>query len=263
MHGNVTPVLHFDFYEGKSGKTIVLLHGLFGSAKNFASLAEGLTPEASVYAYDARNHGRSHHTATHNLTDLSEDLGEFIAGHKIENPVLIGHSMGGLTAMAYALHHKESVRALVVLDIAPRTYAPGHAEEIAAQKIDISEFTSRKDIDEVMTKVLPSKTMRQFLQMNIARDETGQYVWMNNVEAVEISKSRTVFPPFEKPLYSGPVLGVRGLKSDYVTDADVALMRDVFPQLEYHDFADAEHWLHHTHRDQLLALLRPFLANLK
>jgi esterase len=113
-----------------------------------------------------------------------------------------------------------------------------------------------------MAKVLPDKTMRQFLQMNIARDETGQYVWMNNVEAVEISRSRTVFPPFANPLYSGPVLGVRGLKSDYVSDADVALMRSAFPRLEYHDFADAEHWLHHTHRDQLLGLILPFLDRL-
>ncbi len=255
-------MIAFDFYEGNPKNTVVLLHGLFGSAKNFSSLAEGLTPAARVFAYDARNHGRSHHTATHNLSDLSEDLGEFISEHKIINPILIGHSMGGLTAMDFARTRGSQIKALVVLDIAPRSYAPGHAEEIAAQKIDISGFATRKDIDDVMASVLPNKTMRQFLQMNIGRDETGQYVWMNNVEAVETSRSRTVFPPFENPLYTGAVLGVRGLKSDYVSDADVALMRAAFPRLEYHDFADAEHWLHHTHRDALLGLVLPFLRTL-
>ncbi|MBX3724258.1 MAG: alpha/beta fold hydrolase [Turneriella sp.] len=254
-------MLAFDYYEGNPRLQVILLHGLFGSAKNMTALAQGITGEARVYAYDARNHGRSHHTATHNLSELTDDLTDFISEHNIQNPVLIGHSMGGLTAMAFVRHRKD-VKGLVVLDIAPRSYAPGHEEEIAAQKIDISTFASRKDIDEVMATVLPSKTMRQFLQMNITRDETGQYIWMNNVEAVEVSRSRTVFPPFENPLYEGPVLGVRGLKSDYVTDADVALMRGAFPRLEYHDFADAEHWLHHTHRDELLGLIRPFLRAL-
>lgn len=254
-------MLAFDYYEGNPRLQVILLHGLFGSAKNMTALAQGITGEARVYAYDARNHGRSHHTATHNLSELTDDLADFISEHNIQNPVLIGHSMGGLTAMAFVRHRKD-VKGLVALDIAPRSYAPGHEEEIAAQKIDISTFASRKDIDEVMATVLPSKTMRQFLQMNITRDEAGQYIWMNNVEAVEVSRSRTVFPPFENPLYEGPVLGVRGLKSDYVTDADVALMRGAFPRLEYHDFADAEHWLHHTHRDELLGLIRPFLRAL-
>lgn len=260
-------MLAFDYYEGNPRLQVVLLHGLFGSAKNMAALAQALTGEASVYAYDARNHGRSPHTATHNLTDLTADLGAFIAQHGIQQPVLIGHSMGGLTAMAFVKNRKDA-RGLVVLDIAPRTYAPGHEAEVAAQKIDLSGFTSRKEIDAAMAKILPSPTMRQFLQMNIALAEPrvgearGQYVWTNNVGAVESSPARTVFPPFQNPLYSGPVLGVRGLKSDYVTDADVAAMREAFPRLEYHDFADAEHWLHHTHREQLVGLIRPFLRSL-
>jgi len=255
-------MIAFDYYKGNPQLTVVLLHGLFGSAKNFSALAEALTGEASVYAYDARNHGRSHHTATHNLSELSEDLGEFIAEHKIQNPVLMGHSMGGLTAMDFLRGHADAAKALIILDIAPRAYPPAHEEEIAAMKIDISEMQSRRDIDEVMAGVLPDKTMRQFLQMNIARDETGQYVWMNNVKAVEMSRSRTVFPPFTNPLFEGPVLGVRGLRSAYVTDADVAMMHAAFPRLEYHDFEDAEHWLHHTHRDRLLALVRPFLQKI-
>jgi esterase len=255
-------MLRFDRYEGAPGKTLVILHGLFGSAKNFASIAEALTPFATIYAYDARNHGRSHHTSTHNLGELSEDLAEFIAEQNIKNPVLIGHSLGGLTAMDYVRRRGDLVRALAVLDIAPRTYPLGHEREIAAQKIMISGFESRKDIDEVMQKVLPDAAVRQFLQMNIGRDETGQFVWLNNIAAIEDSKSRTVFPPYEVPLYSGPVLSVRGLKSDYVTDEDIARMRAAFPQLESHDVPDAAHWLHHTHRDEVIRLLSAFVQRI-
>src|SRR5262245_6825992 len=134
-------MLHFDFYDGNATNTIVMLHGLFGSAKNLGGLARALSADARVYAYDARNHGLSHHTATHNLDDLVEDLGEFLAEHRITQPILLGHSMGGQTAMAYSrLNHGQNVRALIVLDIAPRSYPPGHEQEIAAQKIDLSGF---------------------------------------------------------------------------------------------------------------------------
>lgn len=251
-------MLHFDFYEGNPARTLVMMHGLFGSAKNLSTLARGLTQEAQVYAYDARNHGRSHHTAAHNLDDLVEDLGEFIADHKILNPILLGHSMGGQTAMAYA--HRRAVRALIILDIAPRTYPLGHEQEIAAQKIAISEFQSRSEIDEVMSKVLPDNTLRQFIQMNIGRDITGQFIWQNNIRAIEGSKSRTAFPPYENPLYQGPTLAIRGLKSNYVTEADVALMRAAFPKLRLHDIPGAEHWLHYTHADEVLSVIRNFLG---
>ena len=254
-------MLRFDHYPGAPEKTVVILHGLFGSAKNFSSVAAALTPFATVYAYDARNHGQSHHTATHNLSELSEDLAEFIAEQKIEKPVLIGHSLGGITAMDYVRRRGDRVRALVVLDIAPRTYPLGHEKEIAAQKIMVSSMATRKDIDEVMQNVLPDATVRQFLQMNIGRDETGQFVWQNNVAAIEDSKSRTVFPPFENPLFCGPVMSIRGLKSDYVTNEDITRMRAAFPALESHDIADAAHWLHHTHRDEVVRLISAFIQH--
>lgn len=254
-------MLHYDYYEGPKEQTYVMLHGLFGSAKNLGSLARSLAGIGQIYAYDARNHGRSHHTNTNNLNELSEDLAEFIAEHKIINPTLIGHSMGGLTAMAYARNHK-NLRGLVVLDIAPRTYPVGHAQEIAAQKIAISEFKTRTDIEEVMRDVLPDATLRQFVQTNITRDETGQFIWMNNVSAIARSRSRTVFPPYTEPLFEGPVLAIRGLKSNYVLDADVELMKKAFPRLEMHSIADAEHWLHYTHTAQVAALIRHFMAGI-
>ncbi len=253
-------MLQYDYYPGAEGKILIILHGLFGSAKNFASIAESLTPFGSVYAYDARNHGRSHHTLTHNLSELSDDLKDFIGQHKIVQPILVGHSLGALTAMDFLRRQPTGARALVVLDIAPRTYPLGHEYEIAAQKIMISGFETRKDIDEVMQKVLPDASVRQFLQMNIGRDETGQFVWLNNIAAIEDSKSRTVFPPFSNPLFAGPTLSIRGLKSPYVTDADVAMMRQAFPNFESRDLPDAAHWLHHTHRDEVISLISGFVS---
>ncbi|MBV6493844.1 MAG: Esterase YbfF [Turneriella sp.] len=249
--------LAYDFYEGNPERTLILLHGLFGSAKNFTTIAERLTPFAKVYAYDARNHGRSTHTKTHSLSDLVEDLKSFIDEHRIQNPYLMGHSMGGLTAMAYVRMHTASK--LIVLDIAPRSYEPNHESEIAAQKMDVASFTTRSEVDKKMAGILPNPVVRQFLQMNMSRDTHGKFFWTNNIAAIENSLDRTEFPKFTPPLFEGPTLCVRGLESNYVTDADVALLRTAFPRLSMHDFPDATHWLHHTHRDKLLLLVEAFL----
>lgn len=255
-------MLAFDFYPGNAGRTVVMLHGLFGSGRNFASLAESLKPEAQVFACDARNHGRSPHTPTHTLDDLVLDLAEFLREQKIDQPVLLGHSMGGLTAMAYARKMPETVRGLIVLDIAPRSYRPGHSGEIAAQKLDVSACATRREIDEQMAAYVPDPVVRQFLQMNLARDAQGKFIWSNNVAAIEASPERTQFPGFEGVLYGGPVLAIRGLDSDFVRDKDVELMRQAFPRLEMHDLPGAQHWLHHSHREQVTGLIPPFLRKI-
>ncbi len=255
-------MLRFDHYPGNPSLTLVMLHGLFGSAKNFASIAAALTDVATVYAYDARNHGASSHTATHTLADLTQDLAVFLAEHKIGQPVLMGHSMGGLTVMNFARLYSGVPQALVAVDIAPRTYAPAHVAEIAAQKIDVSQFRERREIDAAMGKILPDATIRSFLQMNLVRSGSGGFRWQNNIAAIEKSPGRTVFPEFIPPLFKGPVLAVRGLESDFVTDADAELLKSAFPLLELHSLAGAGHWLHHPHRDALVGLVRGFLQSL-
>jgi len=254
-------VLRFDHYPGNPSLTLVMLHGLFGSAKNFASIAAALTDVATVYAYDARNHGTSSHTATHTLADLTQDLAAFLAEQKIEQPVLIGHSMGGLTVMNFARLYPDVPQALVAVDIAPRTYVPAHAAEIAAQKLDVKPFRERREIDAAMAEILSDATIRSFLQMNLVRSEGGGFRWQNNIAAIENSPERTVFPGFIPPLFTGPVLAVRGLESDFVTDADTELMKFAFPLLELHSLPGAGHWLHHTHRDALVSLTRGFLQS--
>ncbi|MCS6971785.1 MAG: alpha/beta fold hydrolase [Leptospiraceae bacterium] len=254
-------MLAYDFYPGKSPHTVVMLHGLFGSARNLKTQAEGLLDLAQVYAYDARNHGRSVHTATHTLADLVEDLAGFISQHGIQKPVLWGHSMGGLTAMRYAQLYPDHVAALVVLDIAPRSYPAGHEREIAAQKIDVSQFSTRREIDQEMAKWIPDPQLRQFLQMNIARDQAGKFYWQNNIAAIENSPERTLFPDWQPPLFTGPVLAIRGLLSDFVRDTDVELLHKAFPQLELHSLP-AAHWLHFSHAESVLKLVRDFLRRL-
>jgi esterase len=256
-------MLHYENFGGSGPPDIVFLHGLFGSARNFASLAANLNDLGHVHGYDARNHGRSSHFATHSLQNLTEDLGIFLAEKNITSPVLVGHSMGGLTAMNFARTTDKPISALVLLDIAPRTYIPGHEQEIAAQKLDLSPFSTRREIDEAMQTLLPNGTVRQFLQTNIDRDDAGRFYWTNNISGIENSPKRTEFPEFSAPIFRGPVMAIRGLRSTYVSQADVNLIQRAFPAVIQHDLPDGDHWLHYTHQAVVIKLLREFLKKLR
>ena len=248
------------FTEKIGNPPLIILHGLFGSAKNWISVGKDLSAHFDVVIPSARNHGNSFHAATHNLDDLREDLHVLIHELDLKQPILIGHSMGGLTAMDYARVYAESVKALIIIDIAPRSYSPGHENEIAAQMMDVSRFETRPAIDQAMSQFVSDPMIRQFLQMNIARDASGKYIWQNNIHAIERSRKRTTFPQYDPPLYLGPALFFRGLKSDYIHDEDVERMKNSFPQLTLVEVEGAGHWLHYTHRDLMMQKINEFLA---
>ena len=158
--------LHYHDFGGQ-GDPIVILHGLFASSKNWTSVGQFLKSSGSPYALDARNHGDSPHADSHNLSDLVEDLKVWLHDNDIERPTLLGHSMGGLTAMGYALSYPESVGALIVVDIIPRSYHTDFTAELNALSLDLSPYNDRNQIDEAMASLVPNKRVRQFLQMNI------------------------------------------------------------------------------------------------
>ncbi|MCB1322520.1 MAG: alpha/beta fold hydrolase, partial [Leptospiraceae bacterium] len=129
--------------HGGEGPPLLIFHGLFGSARNWTSIAKELTDCAHVYTFDFRNHGDSPHTDSHTIQDLGDDILYWIAEHKIQEPILLGHSMGGMAVAATALGHPEDIRAAIIVDIAPRHYAPHHQKEFAALKMDVSGYASR------------------------------------------------------------------------------------------------------------------------
>ena len=166
-------VLLFHRDLGGDGPPLVILHGLFGSSRNWVGVGRRLRSHAHVYAVDQRNHGDSPHTATHTLAGMSADLALWIRRHCSRPPILLGHSMGGLTIMHLALHRPELAAALVVVDIAPVSYPFRHEEEFAALSVDISALRSRDDLDRVLAPLVPDEAVRRFLSMNARRVTTG------------------------------------------------------------------------------------------
>jgi esterase len=185
------PAMDLAFRDfGGSGPPILFLHGLFGSAQNWASVGRGLAAHGRCIGLDMRNHGRSPHAASHSLADCVADLREWAARHA-EGPVrMVGHSLGGLAAMGFAIAHPDLTEAVAVIDIAPRAYPLDHQQEFAALRTDLGGCASRAELDALLAPLLPDQPMRQFLLTNAVRSEDGRsFRWQLNVAGLAGSET--------------------------------------------------------------------------
>lgn len=250
---------HYPFSKGsenqKSVGDIIILHGLFGSSKNWVTVAKALSEFGSVYTIDQRNHGDSPHTNEHSIKLMSEDLEEFLNDNQIQNPILLGHSMGGLVAMYFDFTHQGVLKALIVQDIAPRSYPFVYDKEIASMSFPLVGFFSRTDIDQEMGKYLPDTFIRQFLQMSLERLDTGEYRWKLNVAG--LNQARRVFDhPFPEKISSDTnTLFIVGGSSEYITETDKLLIGETFSRLSMVSIPGGGHYIHYTDQKEYLEIL--------
>ena len=252
--------MQLHFKATGSGPAVVLLHGLFGSLENWHPVAQRLAGRFQVYALDQRNHGQSPHSADMNFPLMAEDLNEFLVSQGIPRAVVIGHSMGGKTAMQFALQFPGKVEKLLVEDIGPRAYRQSHDRIFAALlALDLAAFTARPEIEHALAPEIPSLLLRRFLLKNLGRDGDGKFFWKINLHGLAENYPRLVEPvshavPFEKP-----TLFIRGGKSDYLTADDERLIRQLFPQAVIKTIADAGHWIHADQLEAFLGMTLDFL----
>ena len=247
---------HRDF--GGTGRPLVICHGMFASSKNWAGVGRALAAKAHVYALDLRNHGDSPHAPTHSLEDLRGDLEKWIEANCSEPPDLLGHSMGGLAAMAVAVHTPELVRRLVVADIAPLDYGISHHEVFAALELDISQFSSRGELDAALVDRVPDEAVRGFVHMN-ARRTKGGFAWTVNVDAL---RSATVGRDAAalNGTFDGPTLLVFGAESPYWTAEAAERARSMFGGARIEVIPGAGHWLHVTAQAEFVEVVGGFIS---
>ena len=246
------------------GEPVVILHGLFGSARNWQTIAQRLAERWRVLTPDLRNHGASpwHSDATYPA--LAADLHRFVGEHAPDGSLVAGHSMGGKAAMALALLHPEQVRALAVMDIAPVTYAhgQGHLHYIEAMRaLDLGTMGRRGDVDAALADAVPEAPIRQFLLKNLATDE-GRMTWRINLEALSHQMDEIVgFPAdLEQRQYSGSTLFLHGGASDYVRADHHRTIKQMFPAAVITAVEGAGHWLHAEQPAAVAKALTEFLG---
>jgi len=250
--------LNFKSY-GENGPIIIILHGLLGSLDNWHRIAKQLSTDHKVYTLDQRNHGRSPHDYVFNYEVMSADILEFFEEHQIEQATLIGHSMGGKTAMHFTLLHPDKVAKLVVVDIAPKEYKRGHDDVFKALfAVNPSVIESRKDAEEQVESFIPDFGVRQFLLKNLTRNDEGNYQWKMNLPVIH-EQYDNIRVKLIDGMFHGPVLFIRGGKSPYVQDDDFENAKDTFPNADLEQVEGAGHWVHAEAPNEFIEAVRKFI----
>ncbi len=251
--------MKLNFKTFGEGDPVIILHGLFGMLDNWQTFAKKLAPHGyQVYIVDQRNHGRSPHSEDFDYSLTASDLADFISDQGIEQAHIVGHSMGGKTAIQFAYDYPELTMSLTAIDIAPRAYQPGHLEIFdAILSMDLSIVSSRKDADEQLSEKISDPGIRMFLLKNLARSSDG-FAWRANFPVLYAQYSSIIGPVEVAMANNIPTLFVRGTKSNYITEDDIKMIRNLYTQVTIADIS-AGHWIHAERPEELLTALLDFL----
>lgn len=251
--------LNFKVY-GDSGPELVILHGLFGTLDNWATLAKQFAATHKVYAIDQRNHGKSPHADEFSYELVAQDLFEFFETHSIYTANILGHSMGGKTAMQFTEMYPESVERLILVDISPKRYEPSHNTIIQAlQSMPISEIGSRGEADELLAASISDVGVRQFLLKNLTRATDG-FRWKMNLPSLVANYEHIIGSVELSSDFDRPVLAIRGGNSNYVDEADIEQFNEVYSHFAIETVADAGHWVHAEKPKELFEIVSEFLS---
>lgn len=247
------------FRESGHGQPFIILHGLMGSSDNWLPQAKMLSDQYHVYSVDQRNHGQSPHDKAFNYKELANDLKDFIQQHKLEKPIILGHSMGGKTAMNFAVANPEMIDSLIVADIAPKYYKVHHQTIINGLKsIPIDTIKTRAEADQVLSEYVPEEDVRQFLLKNLSRKAEGGFSWKINLPVIEKNLEDIGQDIQFEGTFDGPTLFIRGAKSSYVKDEDRDRIKQLFPKTTLVTM-DTGHWVQAEKPQEFVEVVRNFL----
>jgi esterase len=248
------------FYrEYGQGRPMIILHGLMGSSDNWLPQARMLGEHYHVWVVDQRNHGQSPHSTTFDYHVLSNDILDFIQGHGIEKPTIIGHSMGGKTAMNFALAHPEKLDKLIVVDIAPRAYDVRHDHIVEGLKaVPIDTIQSRREANEALAQHISSEGVRQFLLKNLMRKPEGGFGWRINLPVIDQSLEMISGGLVNEGVFDKRTLFIRGSKSDYILDSDREMIKKFFPNSTLVTM-DTGHWVQAEKPEEFVQVVLSFL----
>ncbi|XP_074870097.1 sn-1-specific diacylglycerol lipase ABHD11 isoform X2 [Carettochelys insculpta] len=267
--GSAAPLpLSYMVFDGSTPQSpLVFLHGLLGSKSNFRAIARALVQRTGrkVLTVDARNHGDSPHSPTMSYEAMSLDVQRLLRQLHLPKCVLIGHSMGGKTAMTLALQQPDLVERLVSVDISPTesvAVTNFQAYISAMRRVSIPNgiprSTARRLAEDQLYPAVQASAVRRFLLTNLVEVE-GRYMWRVNLEAISQHMADIMgFPVFHMP-YPGPTLFLAGSDSSYVSSEDYPEIERLFPKAEIHYITGAGHWVHADKSQEFITAICNFL----
>jgi esterase len=244
------------------GKPLLIIHGFLGMSDNWKTLAgQYVAAGFQTHAIDMRNHGKSFHSDEFTYAAMVQDLVDYINFHKLGKVDIIGHSMGGKTAMFFAMQYPQLLDRLVVADIGPKYYKPHHQDVMAAlNAVDFSIHTDRAAVEAAMQTHLPDLGTRQFLLKSVYWVEPGKQLGFRfNLDAFNKVIDNIGEALLKDGRFDGPVLFLRGDRSSYIKDEDFGLIKTHFPHAEIKTIHNSGHWLHAENPKDFLVETLEFL----
>lgn len=261
------------FYR-KSGKgpPLVILHGLYGSSDNWITIAKKIGDSFTVYLPDQRNHGQSPHSDLHDYNSMRDDLFELVTDLRLRKFYLAGHSMGGKTAIAFAVRWPEMINGMLIADISPFTSENrteiGYKQHLdilnSILSIDLSSVKSRSDAESMLLEKIGSEKVRGFILKNLQRNADNKFTWKLNAPGLfknldNIMAGIDLKEELAHPVTGFPAIFLKGDDSEYLTTADIKGIKKVFPASEFAEIKGAGHWIHTDNPDEVCKYLRKLI----
>ncbi|MCB0794729.1 MAG: alpha/beta fold hydrolase [Flavobacteriales bacterium] len=243
-----------------SGRSLLVLHGLFGSSDNWNSIGRVWAERSDVFLVDARDHGRSPHTEKVTYELMAEDVLRLLDSHDLERVSIVGHSMGGKTAMRFAQLYPDRIDKLVVVDIGAREYGP-HGHDAIIRALLSSEpgsKTGRSDMEAHLTGFIPEPGVVQFLMKSLYWKNPGELAWRFNVPVLARDMPHILSAIGTEKVHV-PTLFIRGGKSDYIQREDLPQLHEQFTQATVESIPYAGHWVHAQAPDEVIEMVQGLL----
>ncbi|MFD0976632.1 alpha/beta fold hydrolase [Salinimicrobium gaetbulicola] len=243
------------------GAPLLILHGFLGMSDNWKTLGKEFADAGfQVHLIDQRNHGRSPHSEDFSYLLMAKDIKEYCDAHKLENCILLGHSMGGKTAMLAASLFPHIIEKLIVADIAPKYYAPHHQQILEGlQAVDRASLSSRGEAEDLLSQYVKEAGVRLFLLKNLYWKSKGKLALRFNLDSLVQNVENVGEALPEDAFFSKPTLFLRGGNSNYITSEDIPLIKSHFPEAEVETIPNVGHWLHAENKDAFFTAVMRFL----
>jgi pimeloyl-ACP methyl ester carboxylesterase len=257
-----------------NGPPLVILHGLYGSSDNWVTIAKSLSDSFTVYLPDQRNHGQSPHSEKHDYDSMRDDLLELVSDLKLKKFFLAGHSMGGKTAISFALKWPEMLNGLLIADISPFTDETGR-DSVYSQhftilnailSFELNKISTRAEAEKVLSEKIPSEKVRGLILKNLQRTADNSFMWKLNVLSLLKNLDKIMEGVERKTDYSQqitgfPVIFLKGGASDYIPSGDFRDIQNVFPAAEIIEIPGAGHWIQVDRPNEVVKNLKRLLGD--
>lgn len=253
------------------GKPFIILHGLYGMSDNWLTVARMLSETFCLWLPDLRNHGRSPRSEMHTYEAMAADIHQFIVSHSIENPIILGHSMGGKVAMKLIDQFPGIVKTICIADIAPVNYSVFSTTEIKQHehiidsllKLDLTKIVKREDADTMLAEYIKEDKLRAFLLKNLHRNENNEFDWLINLPVLKKSLPNIIdgFDGWEHKIINGvSAYFIKGEHSSYIRKDFEPIIRQIFPKNELISVPNSGHWVHADNTNYFVNMLKNLFA---